>query len=419
MKFHFLTLFPDIIQAYTCTSMMGRAVKNRHIEVETLDIRDFSTQKHRKVDDTPYGGGAGMVLQCQPTLAAWKKSEALLNAEGITPNKRKVIMLTPSGQPFTHALAKEWADAAQAFVFFCGHYEGFDARIPGLIPEMIEVSLGDFVLTGGELPALAMMDAVSRFIPGVVKDPQSVIADSFYNGLLDYPHYTRPPVFEGLAVPEVLLGGDHQRIESWRKEQALAKTLSSRPDLLSQFPETEIPDEVPVSKTAIPEKLKRKSMPTKTTTDNVTSVTIAALEQHRQYWLIKSEPYKFSWADLNRLGRDAWDGVRNFQARNYMQAMRVGDLCLFYHSNEGKEIVGVCEVVREAYPDPTFIPTAGKENPWVVVDVAPVTSLKKPVTLECIKRTATLEQMALLKQMRLSVSPVRPEEYQCIMELAG
>jgi tRNA (guanine37-N1)-methyltransferase len=225
MQFHFLTLFPALIEAYGQASIMGKAQASGLIHINPVDIRTFTTDKHRKVDDTPYGGGAGMVLQCQPVLAAWRSLQL--------PPRRKVLMMTPTGKPFTHRMAQAWANEAEAVVFFCGHYEGFDARITELIPELEEVSMGDFVLTGGELPALAMMDATARFIPGVVQDMASVQADSFYNGLLDYPHYTRPAIFEGISVPEVLLSGNHANIAAWRHQQSLEKTRTQRPDLLN------------------------------------------------------------------------------------------------------------------------------------------------------------------------------------------
>lgn len=137
------------------------------------------------------------------------------------------------------------------------------------------------------------------------------------------------------------------------------------------------------------------------------------------YWLIKSEPYKFSWNDLNRLGRDYWDGIRNFQARNNLKAMKLGDICLFYHSNEGKEIVGLCKVVTEHYPDPTFTPEPDKQNPWVVVDVAPIKPFKRPVSLAEIKATPALAEISLLKQIRLSVAPITPEEFKCLLEMGN
>ena len=225
MKFSVLTLFPELIESYTTTSIIGRAVANGTITVEAINPRDFTTNKHKKVDDTPYGGGAGMVLACQPVVDAYRSLLPL------SP-KAKVILTSPAGKKFTHNLAMELAETADQLVILCGHYEGFDERIVELIPEMEAVSVGDFVVTGGELPALLMIDAVSRLVEGCVQAKESVENDSFYNGLLDFPHYTKPAVFEGVEVPPVLLSGNHAEIEKWRNAQALARTQAMRPDLL-------------------------------------------------------------------------------------------------------------------------------------------------------------------------------------------
>ena len=227
MKFSVLTLFPELIETYTTTSIIGRGVANGAITVEAINPRNFTTNKHKKVDDTPYGGGAGMVLACQPVIDAYR-SLLPLNP------KAKVILTSPTGQQFTHSLAKQWAETTDQLVILCGHYEGFDERIVELIPELEAVSVGDFVVTGGELPALLMIDAVSRLVAGCVQSQESVENDSFYNGLLDFPHYTKPALFEGLAVPPVLLSGNHAEIEKWRKAQALARTKAMRPDLLDR-----------------------------------------------------------------------------------------------------------------------------------------------------------------------------------------
>jgi tRNA (guanine37-N1)-methyltransferase len=224
MKFSILTLFPDIIEAYASASIIGRAQKSQVIDVQAVNVRDFTTDPHRKVDDAPFGGGSGMVLACQPIESAY---ESLLPLE----EPARVLMTTPTGRRFDHAYAKELSECRQ-LVILCGHYEGFDARIQQLIPRIEEVSIGDFVLTGGELPALCIMDAVARLIPGAVQKFSSVEADSFYDGLLDYPHYTRPAEYKGLKVPDVLLSGNHAAIAQWRKQQALEKTRQCRPDLI-------------------------------------------------------------------------------------------------------------------------------------------------------------------------------------------
>ncbi len=226
-RFYFLTLFPELIHAYTQTSIVGKGRSKGCFEVYTLNIRDFTTHPHRKVDDTPYGGGSGMVLACQPVWDAFRSIEAELR-----PGKTRILMTSPTGRVFKHQIAMDMMQDNLDFVFLCGHYEGFDARLLTLIPQIEEISVGDFVLTGGELPALTMLDTMVRLIPHVVKEASSVEQDSFYNGILDCPHYTKPAVFEGLAVPEVLLSGNHQAIAQWRHAQALEKTQTFRPDLL-------------------------------------------------------------------------------------------------------------------------------------------------------------------------------------------
>ncbi len=225
--FYFLTLFPQVIESYAQSSLIGKAQAKGCFQVSVLNIRDFTTHAHHKVDDTPYGGGAGMVLMCQPVLDAFRSIQPQLRKD-----RTRLLMTSPAGQVFKHETALQFAQDTLDFVFFCGHYEGFDARLLELLPAVEEISIGDFVLTGGELPALSMMDAVARFIPKVVKEASSVENDSFYNGLLDFPHYTKPAIFEGLPVPEVLLSGNHQAIEAWRKLESLKKTQTMRPDLM-------------------------------------------------------------------------------------------------------------------------------------------------------------------------------------------
>jgi len=224
MKFSILTLFPEVIQAYANASIMGRAARSGVISVEAINIRDFSADPHHKVDDSPFGGGSGMVMACQPVESAF---DSLLPLQ----EPARVLLTTPTGRRFDHGMAVELSQCSQ-LVMLCGHYEGFDERIKLLIPRIEEVSLGDFVLTGGELPALCMADAVTRLLPGAVQKFSSVEADSFYDGLLDYPHYTRPAEYKNLKVPDVLLSGNHAAIAQWRREQSLQKTRQLRPDLL-------------------------------------------------------------------------------------------------------------------------------------------------------------------------------------------
>lgn len=226
MKFSVITLFPEIIQNYATASIIGRAVNAGVITVDTVNPRDFTNDPHKKVDDSPYGGGSGMVLSCQPI-------EDAFNSLTPIPQKTRILLTIPGGRLLDHQFAKELSEAEQV-VILCGHYEGFDERIRELIPNLEDVSLGDFVLTGGELPALCIIDSVARLIPGSVQKFSSVENDSFYNGLLDYPHYTRPADYKGHKVPDVLLSGNHAAIEKWRMEQAHARTLNNRPDLLSQ-----------------------------------------------------------------------------------------------------------------------------------------------------------------------------------------
>lgn len=219
-----LTLFPEAVAPYLNSSILGRAQANGLLQVHLVNPRSFTLDKHNKVDDSPYGGGAGMVLACQPVEAAFQALQPLKPS-------RRVLLTAPHGRRFNQAMAEELATVEQ-LVIFCGHYEGFDERLATLIPELEAVSLGDFVLTGGELAALCLVDATVRHLPGVVKEADSVANDSFTTGLLDYPHYTRPAQYKGLAVPEVLLSGNHGRVAQWRRLQSLWRTWQLRPDLL-------------------------------------------------------------------------------------------------------------------------------------------------------------------------------------------
>ena len=225
MKFDIITLFPEIIDNYCSFSIPGRARKQGIITVNTTNPRDFTHDVHRKVDDTPYGGGAGMVLMCPPFYDAYESIQKSENSA--------TIVLTPQGQPFNQEKAAEFAQKEQ-IVMLCGHYEGFDERIRE-IPNIIEFSIGDFVLTGGELPALCIIDAVIRLLPGVLGKDESSLEESFYEGLLEYPHYTRPYDFRGMKVPDVLTSGNHKKIAEWRKEQAILRTQQKRPDLFEKF----------------------------------------------------------------------------------------------------------------------------------------------------------------------------------------
>ena len=225
MRFDVLTLFPEFIQSYCEFSIMKRAKDGDVIALNTVNPRDFTEDKHKKVDDTPYGGGAGMVLMPQPYIDAYDSVEKLGNS--IT------VMLSPQGEPLSEKLVLDLAKYDQ-IVMLCGHYEGFDERIREIIKPK-EISIGDFVLTGGELPALCLMDAVSRKIEGTLGKIESAHDDSFSNGLLEYPHYTKPRDFRGYKVPEVLLNGNHKEINEFRLAQQLERTKIRRPDLYEKY----------------------------------------------------------------------------------------------------------------------------------------------------------------------------------------
>lgn len=225
MRFDVFTLFPEMFTAYLNESILKRAREAGLLEVSLHNIRDYTTDKHRTTDDEPYGGGGGMVMKPEPIFAA---VEGVLGAQPSCP----VILLTPQGRTFNHKVAQELSQHRH-LALLCGRYEGVDERVrQHLVTD--EISLGDFVLTGGELPALAVIDAVSRLIPGVLGDPEAASKDSHASGLLEYPHYTRPPEFRGWDVPEVLRSGNHAEIEKWRREQSEERTKQRRPDLLDR-----------------------------------------------------------------------------------------------------------------------------------------------------------------------------------------
>lgn len=225
MKFLFVTLFPELIEQVCSYSIVGRGMSAGLLSVSCINPRDFTHDKHRTVDDSPFGGGAGMVLKPEPFVAAIRKAKEEL------PDAR-VIALCPGGRTLKQSIVEDYAHAGQDLIFVCGHYEGFDERIFNWVDE--KLSVGDYVVTGGELPALMVLDAVVRFIPGVLGKMASAEEDSFSTGLLEYPQYTRPVEFEGLTVPEVLRGGNHALIARWRRKQSLKATYLHRPDLLSE-----------------------------------------------------------------------------------------------------------------------------------------------------------------------------------------
>lgn len=225
MKIHVLSLFPDMFTGVFGSSILKKAQEKGAVSLSVSDIRDFSTNKHKQVDDYPYGGGAGMVLKPEPMFQA---------VESITEGRNpRIILMCPQGERFTQKKAEELAKE-EDLVFLCGHYEGYDERIrTNLVTD--EISIGDFVLTGGELPAMTVIDAVVRLLPGVLGQQDSHIQDSFSTGLLEHPHYTRPADFRGMKVPDVLLSGNHANIDKWREQESLKRTFERRPDLLEEM----------------------------------------------------------------------------------------------------------------------------------------------------------------------------------------
>ena len=224
MNFHVLTLFPEMIMNGLETSILGRAAAKGIVSFEAVNIRDYTLERHGKVDDYPYGGGAGMVMQAEPIYRAY---EALVGKIG---KKPRVIYMTPQGQTFNQSIAEDLAKE-EDLVFLCGHYEGVDERVLEMIATDY-LSAGDYVLTGGELPAMMMIDCISRLVPGVLNNNVSAEFETFHDNLLEYPQYTRPEVFMGKKVPDILLSGHHANVEKWRREQSIIRTLKNRPELL-------------------------------------------------------------------------------------------------------------------------------------------------------------------------------------------
>ena len=252
MHFHVLSLFPDMIRSGFGTSITGRSLENGSITLNAVNIRDYTINKHKKVDDYPYGGGAGMLMQAQPVYDAYQAVLKSISERKLAENKEnrdfepvgiaeeelegkkpRVIYLTPTGTVFKQAMAKELAQE-EDLIFLCGHYEGIDERV---LEEIVTdyISIGDYVLTGGELPALVVMDAISRMVPGVLGNSDSGESESHSNYLLEYPQYSRPEVWQGKRVPEILLSGDHAKVEEWRLEQSLERTRKIRPDLYEKW----------------------------------------------------------------------------------------------------------------------------------------------------------------------------------------
>ena len=236
MNFHVLTLFPDMIEAGLHTSVTGRALQNGYIHLNAVNIRDYSKDKHKHVDDYPYGGGAGMLMQAEPVYQAYSAVLEKIKSENPEAQPR-VVYLSPQGGTFSQEMAEDYAKEEDV-ILLCGHYEGIDERV---LEEIVTdyVSIGDYVLTGGELPAMVMIDTISRLIPGVLHNDVSAEFDSFQDNLLEYPQYSRPEEWHGKKVPEVLMSGHHANIEKWRHEQSLIRTAKNRPDLLEKAELTE------------------------------------------------------------------------------------------------------------------------------------------------------------------------------------
>jgi len=228
-----MTLFPDMVMNGLNTSILARAMEKKLVEIDAVNIRDYTTDKHKKVDDYTYGGGAGMLMQAQPIYDCYQT---------VTAGRRvRTIYVTPQGQTFHQKLAKELA-AEEELVFLCGHYEGVDERV---LEEIVTdyISIGDYVLTGGELPAMVMTDAIARLVPGVLNNDDSAQTESFSDDLLEYPQYSRPEVWNGKQVPQILLSGDHAKVDAWRLEQSIARTRERRPDLYEKYIENHPPVE--------------------------------------------------------------------------------------------------------------------------------------------------------------------------------
>jgi tRNA (guanine37-N1)-methyltransferase len=251
MKFHILTLFPEMVLQGLHTSILKRAAENGYINIEAVNIRDYTLDKHGKVDDYPYGGGAGMLMQAQPVYDAYKAVEAKILEENVFQSnaadagsapegsaasgagKPRVIYVTPQGNVFHQKMAQELSQE-ENLIFLCGHYEGIDERV---LEEIVTdyVSIGDYVLTGGELPAMVMIDAIARLVPGVLHNEESASTESFHDDLLEYPQYSRPEIWRDKAVPPILLSGDHAKVDQWRLEQSIERTKRQRPDLYEKW----------------------------------------------------------------------------------------------------------------------------------------------------------------------------------------
>ncbi len=231
MRFHVMTLFPEMVLAGITDSIIGRAIKNGLLSVEAVNIRDYAFNKHNKVDDYTYGGGAGMLMQAEPVYRCYEDMMSRIAGDGM--GRARVIYLTPQGETFDQKMAEELSQE-EDIILLCGHYEGVDERV---LEEIVtdHVSIGDYVLTGGEIPAMIVIDAVSRLCPGVLSNSDSPETESFSDGLLEYPQYSRPEIWHDKAVPSVLISGDHEKVDKWRHEQSLLRTMERRFDMFKQY----------------------------------------------------------------------------------------------------------------------------------------------------------------------------------------
>ena len=236
MNFHIMTLFPEMVMNGLSTSITGRAIANNLLSIEAVNIRDYAFNKHQSVDDYPYGGGAGMLMQAEPVFMTHQAIEEKIQArraeEGKEAKKTRVVYMSPQGRTFSQSMAEEFAEE-EDLILLCGHYEGIDERV---LEEIVTdyVSIGDYVLTGGELPAMVMVDTISRLVPGVLHNDVSAEFESFQDNLLEYPQYSRPETWHDKQVPPILLSGHHANIEKWRREQSVIRTAKNRPDLLEE-----------------------------------------------------------------------------------------------------------------------------------------------------------------------------------------
>ena len=239
MNFHIMTLFPDMVIGGLCTSITGRAKERGYISINAINIRDYTADRHNKVDDYTYGGGAGMLMQAQPVYDCWKAICEKINEDGGYGEKTRVVYVTPQGEVFNQKKAAELSKEKD-LIFLCGHYEGIDERV---LEEIVTdyISIGDYVLTGGELAAMVMADAIARLVPGVLSNGESAYTESHANGLLEYPQYSRPEIWHDKKVPEVLMSGHHANVEKWRMEQSLERTRIRRPDMYEAYIEANPP----------------------------------------------------------------------------------------------------------------------------------------------------------------------------------